>query len=88
MISDGMFQHGVSATPEKLKLITEKKSAPLHYVITTATGLHHYTDNENFKGYVHCIGYDDLRDFLDDNLSFWNLCREIAQDITNSKTKK
>lgn len=35
MISDGMFQHGVSATPDKLKMITEKKSAPLHYVITT-----------------------------------------------------
>ena len=87
MISDGMFQHGVSATPDKLKMITEKKSAPLHYVITTATGLHHYTDSENFKGYVHCLGYEQLRAMLDNNLSFWNLCREIAKDIT-SKLKK
>ena len=87
MISDGMFQHGVSATPEKLKMITEKKSAPLHYVITTASGLHHYTDSENFKGYVHCIGYDHLRAMLDDNLSFWNLCREIANEIQKTKSK-
>jgi hypothetical protein len=87
MISDGMFQHGVSATPEKLKMITEKKSAPLHYVITTASGLHHYTDSENFKGYVHCIGYDHLRSMLDENLSFWNLCREIAAEIKKTKTK-
>jgi hypothetical protein len=87
MISDGMFQHGVSATLDKLKMITEKKSAPLHYVITTASGLHHYTDSENFKGYVHCIGYDHLRAMLDDNLSFWNLCREIACEIQKTKTK-
>lgn len=87
MISDGMFQHGVSATPDKLKMITEGKSAPLHYVITTATGLHHYTDNENFKGYVHCIGFEQLRAMLDNNLSFWSLCRQIANDIQKSKTK-
>jgi hypothetical protein len=87
MISDGMFQHGVSATPEKLKMISEKKVAPLHYVITTATGLHHYTDNENFKGFVHCIGYDQLRVMLDNNLSFWNLCREISKTIVDSKVK-
>jgi hypothetical protein len=88
MISDGMFQHGVSATPDKLKMITEKKSAPLHYVITTASGLHHYTDSENFKGYVHCIGYDHLRLMLDNNLSFWNLCRQIVSNIQKSKNSK
>jgi hypothetical protein len=88
MISDGMFKHGVSADPAKLSLITEGKVAPLHYVITTATGLHHYTDNENFKGYVHCIGYDQLRAMLDNNLSFWNLCRQIAKSIIESKSKK
>jgi hypothetical protein len=87
MISDGMFQHGVSATPDKLKMISEKKVAPLHYVITTANGLHHYTDSENFKGYVHCIGYNHLRSMLDENLSFWNLCREIAHEIQKTKTK-
>jgi hypothetical protein len=88
MISDGMFKHGVSADTKKLSLITEKKTAPLHYVITTATGLHHYTDNENFKGYVHCIGHDQLRSMLDNNLSFWNLCRQISEEITSKITPK
>ena len=87
MISDGMFKHGVSATPDKLKMISEGKCAPLHYVVTTATGLNHYTDNENFKGFVHCIGFEQLRVFLDNNVSFWSLCRQIAKEIVESKTK-
>lgn len=88
MISDGMFKHGVSADPKVLESIKNKSTAPLHYVITTATGLHHYTDNENFKGFVHCIGYENLRALLDNNLSFWNLCREIVKEIIDSKVKK
>lgn len=71
MISDGMIQHNVVTSDDN-------KKCPRHYVITTANGLHHYTDNENFKGFVHCIGHDQLRSMLDNNLSFWNLCREIV----------
>jgi len=88
MISDGMFKHGVSADTKVLESIKNKQTAPLHYVITTATGLHHYTDNEFFKGFVHCIGFDHLKALLDNNLSFWNLCRETAKEITDSKVKK
>ena len=87
MISDGMFKHGVSADPKLLESIKNKEVAPLHYVITTANGLHHYTDNENFKGFVHCIGYDQLRSMLDNNISFWNLCRKIATEIKEKTTK-
>lgn len=87
MISDGMFKHGVSADLKLLESIKNKEVAPLHYVITTANGLHHYTDNENFKGFVHCIGFDQLRSMLDNNISFWNLCREISTKIIESKTK-
>jgi hypothetical protein len=86
LVTDGMLQHGVYLTPETKSDVNEKKIAPLHYVITTADGLHHYTDNEFFKGVVHCIGYDQLRVMLDNNLSFWNLCRSIAKEIVdNSK---
>jgi hypothetical protein len=81
MISDGMIKHKVVIAEDNTKI-------PRHYVVTTATGLHHYTDNENFKGFVHCIGYEHLRALLDNNLSFWNLCREISKEITDSKTKK
>jgi hypothetical protein len=78
MISDGMIKHKV-VIPE------ENTECPRHYVITTANGLHHYTDNENFKGFVHCIGYDQLRAMLDNNISFWNLCREIVKNVSEKK---
>ena len=61
MISDGMIKHKVVIAEDNTKI-------PRHYVITTATGLHHYTDNENFKGFVHCIGFEQLRAMLDNNL--------------------
>jgi hypothetical protein len=80
MISDGMIKHGVV-------IDTDNTKVPRHYVITTANGLHHYTDNENFKGFVHCIGYDQLRAMLDNNLSFWNLCRDIVKKIVESSVK-
>lgn len=80
LISDGMIKHKVVIAEDNMK-------CPRHYVITTATGLHHYTDNENFKGFVHCIGYDQLRAMLNNNFSFWNLCREIAKQIVDSKVK-
>lgn len=74
MISDGMIKHKV--------IIPEVNTdVPRHYVITTASGLHHYTDNENFKGFVHCIGHDQLRSLVDNNISFWNLCREISKKM-------
>ena len=79
MISDGMIKH-------KVVVSDDNKSCPRHYVITTAEGLHHYTDNENFKGFVHCIGKAQLRVMLDNNMSFWNLCRKIA--ATFVKTEK
>jgi hypothetical protein len=83
LITDGMLQHGVFLTPENKEKVISRKMAPLHYVITTANGLHHYTDNEFFKGVVHCIGYDQLRAMLDNNISFWNLCREITKKLTD-----
>lgn len=74
MFTEGMISHGV-VTPKSNELVKR------HYVITTASGLHHYTDNEKFKGFVTCLGYDDLRAMLDNNLSFWNLCREIVSEF-------
>ena len=51
-----------------------------HFVFTTAKGLHHYTDHENFRGTVKCFGYDEIRSLVDNNLHFWNFIRkEIVQ---------
>lgn len=61
-----------------IKDLESKSKIKRHYVITTATGLHHYTDTQMFGGEVKCLGYNDLRSLLDNNISFWNLCREIV----------
>ena len=41
-------------------------------VITTAKGLHHFTDNEMFGNKVRCIGYEQLRSLVDNNIPFWD----------------
>lgn len=74
MITDGMIKHKV-VVPE------DNEKIPRHYVFTTAKGLNFYTDSEMFKGFVKCYGHDDLRAMLDNNLSFWNLCRDIANEL-------
>jgi hypothetical protein len=51
-------------------------------IITTAAGLHYYTDNEMFQNQVRCLGYEDLRIKLDNNILFWDAFREL---IKNSK---
>lgn len=74
MIVDAMMKFNI-IKPEN------NQHCPRYYVITTAKGLHHYTDNEVFKGYVHCIGIDHLKQMLDGNISFWNMCRQIVSEI-------
>ena len=54
---------------------------PRHYVFTTAAGLNFYTDSDVFNGFVKCYGIDDLKYFLDNNLHFWDLCRNIAKEL-------
>ena len=77
MFTEGMLTHKV-VSQEK----DTKNWIPRHYVITTAEGLHHYTDSEKFQGYVKCLGFKELRSMLDNNLSFWNLCRDITDELT------
>ena len=47
-------------------------------IITTADGLHHYTDNEMFKNKVRCLGMKDLRSLVDNNHLFWNAFRKLV----------
>lgn len=48
-------------------------------IITTANGLHHFTDDVMFKNQVNVIAYDDLRLLLDNNINFWNNFRELIK---------
>jgi hypothetical protein len=58
-----------------------------HYIFTTAEGLHYYTNNEKFRGAVKCIGYQHLRELLDNNIHFWDMCMEVIQENLSSKKK-
>lgn len=54
-----------------------------HYIFTTAEGLHHYTNDVKFRKSIKCIGYQQLRELLDNNINFWNFCRDvISQEIS------
>lgn len=74
MVVDAMMKFDITKP-------ADKNCVPRYYVVTTAKGLHYYTDNEVFKGFVKCIGIDDLKYMLDGNLSFWNMCREVVSKI-------
>ncbi len=74
LFSDGMLAHNVVAD-------TANSKNYRHFVFTTADGLHFYTDQEMFKSKVKCIGYKELKGLLDNNLPFWNRCREIVKEI-------
>ena len=75
-----MFEAKMFSQSKYEKRLKElEKQAPRHYVFTTAKDLHHFTDNEMYKNQVKCIGYDDLRIMLEDNVSFWNLCRKLVK---------
>jgi hypothetical protein len=78
LFSDGMLAHNVVSDNADSKNYR-------HFVFTTADGLHHYTDQEMFKGRVRCVGYNDLRSLVDGNIAFWDKCREVVKEIVESQ---
>lgn len=59
-----------------------------HYVFTTADGLHYYTDNQKFRGSVKCIGYQEIRELIDNNIHFWNVCKKVISENLKAKKKR
>ena len=49
-------------------------------IVTTGKGLNHFTDNEMFKNKVRCIGYDMIKQMVDNNLPFWNEFRNLVNE--------
>lgn len=47
-------------------------------LVTTGAGLHHYTEGEKFSNSMRCLGWNELKDLVDNNLSFWNHFRELC----------
>lgn len=48
-------------------------------IITTADGLHHFTDNDMFMNKVRCMGYRQLRELVDNNNIFWDNFRDLLK---------
>ncbi len=74
LFSDGMLAHNVVIDNENSKNFR-------HFVFTTADGLHFYTDKEMFKNRVRCVGYNEIRSIVDNNLVFWDKLRTIVREI-------
>lgn len=47
-------------------------------IITTAEGLHFFTDQEMYAGKVRCLGHERLRQLVDNNDLFWDRFRELC----------
>ena len=78
---------GEKKVEKRINELEKFKKVKRHYVITTANGLHNYTDSEMYNDQVICIGYEQLKSMLDNNISFWNLCRDISKNIVESISK-
>lgn len=74
LFTDGMLAHNVVSDNDNKKNFR-------HYVFTTAKSLHFYTDQEMYKGKVKCIGYQDLRNLLDNNLKFWQEANRVISEL-------
>jgi len=73
MFSDGDCLHQVNVDHKNPKNYR-------HFVFTTADGLHYYTDNEMYKSKVRCVGYNDFRSMVDNNIIFWETCLKVVEN--------
>lgn len=69
----------------RYKVPTDTKTNLL--IITTAEGLHYFTNNEMFQKQVRCIGYKQLKELLDNNLLFWDNLRLLVKEKRNELKK-
>ncbi|MGI0077036.1 MAG: hypothetical protein ACREAU_06495, partial [Nitrosopumilaceae archaeon] len=55
-------------------------------IITTAKDLHFFTKDEVLLGKVRCLGYEDLRSLVDNNILFWDAFRSLSlEQVDNDK---
>lgn len=66
-------------TTSLLKYDVDPKSKTNMLIITTAEGLHYFTENEMFLNQVRCLGYKHLRELVDNNILFWDTFRKLVE---------
>lgn len=62
-----------------LKFNVDKEDVNNMLIITTADGLHHFTKDTMFDGKVRCIGNNELRQLIDNNILFWDHFRNLCK---------
>jgi hypothetical protein len=73
-VANGMIAHGIIDDKENHKNFR-------HFIFTTASGLHFYTDKEMYEEKVKCFGINDFKSMLDNNIVFWDKVREIVATL-------
>ena len=74
--NDDHLSNFTSASFLHFKIDIEDKNNML--IFTTAKDLAPFTKEEMFMDKVRCIGYEKLRELIDNNNNFWNLFRELS----------
>ena len=64
------FRYGVDASEDKANRL----------IVTTAKGLHRFTESEMLHDKVRYLGHEDLRQLVDNNKLFWKNFRSLALD--------
>lgn len=67
-------------TASLLRYGVDVKSRTNMLIITTAAGLHYFTNSEMFQKQVRCLGHDQLRQMVDNNILFWNYFRNLIEE--------
>lgn len=71
---------GNFVTSSLIRYGVDSKSKTNMLIITTAKGLHYFTDSDMFQKQVRCLGYQELRDFVDNNILFWDAFRKLIEE--------
>jgi hypothetical protein len=72
----------------RVEVFPKNKKEKNMVIFTTADSLHYYTKEEMYMNTVRCIGYEDLRKMLDNNLIFWEKLEELVVDSVRDYREK
>lgn len=67
-------------TASLIRYGVDVKSKTNLLIITTAQGLHYFTEDEMFQKQVRCLGYEQLRELVDNNILFWDAFRNLIKE--------
>jgi hypothetical protein len=76
--SDGKNNLATLVSSSLLFYDVDKNDPNCMLIVTTASGLHHYTDEKMFDKKVRCLGWEQLKRLVDGNVAFWDQFRLLC----------